>query len=129
MILLMYLLISKFHFLEFWLLLSRVAPYYRLLPRTVWFIFIKIPFFRVLVTIGPSQSLLTARYSELFKLEIRTTMNHLTWLSDQIKDWSWGGDQPSKYEIWIQDLVKFCFGGGVLNFQERTYNTSWYSEK
>ena len=31
----MYLLISKFNFLEFWLLLSRVAPYYSSLPRTV----------------------------------------------------------------------------------------------
>ena len=26
-------------FLEFWLLLSRVAPYYSSLPRTVWFNF------------------------------------------------------------------------------------------
>ena len=33
----MQLLASKFHFLEFWLLLSRVAPYYSSLPRTVWF--------------------------------------------------------------------------------------------
>ena len=27
---------NAFHFLEFWLLLSRVAPYYCSLPRTVW---------------------------------------------------------------------------------------------
>ena len=33
----MYLLVSKFRFLEFRLLLSRVAPYYIALPRTVWF--------------------------------------------------------------------------------------------
>ena len=26
----------KFQFFEFWLLLSRVAPYYSSLPRTVW---------------------------------------------------------------------------------------------
>ena len=26
----------KIQFLEFWLLLSRVAPYYSSLPRTVW---------------------------------------------------------------------------------------------
>ena len=32
----MYLLASKFRFLEFRLLLSRVAPYYSSLPRTVW---------------------------------------------------------------------------------------------
>ena len=32
----MYVLASKFYFLEFWLLLSRVAPYYSSLPRTVW---------------------------------------------------------------------------------------------
>ena len=31
-----YLLVSKFRFLEFRLLLSRVAPYYSSLPRTVW---------------------------------------------------------------------------------------------
>ena len=31
----MQVLVSKFHFLEFWLLLSRVAPYYSSLPRTV----------------------------------------------------------------------------------------------
>ena len=31
----MYILASKFCFLEFRLLLSRVAPYYSLLPRTV----------------------------------------------------------------------------------------------
>ena len=28
-------LVPKFQFLEFWLLLSRVAPYYSSLPRTV----------------------------------------------------------------------------------------------
>ena len=33
----MYLLVSKFCFLEFRLLLSRVAPCYSLLPRTVWY--------------------------------------------------------------------------------------------
>ena len=33
---LMELLVSKFRFLEFRLLLSRVAPYYSSLPRTVW---------------------------------------------------------------------------------------------
>ena len=33
----MYVLASKFYFLEFWLLLSRVAPYYSSLPRTVWY--------------------------------------------------------------------------------------------
>ena len=27
---------QKFHFLDFWLLLSRVAPYYSSLPRIVW---------------------------------------------------------------------------------------------
>ena len=32
----MYILASKFRFLEFRLLLSRVAPYYSSLPRTVW---------------------------------------------------------------------------------------------
>ena len=32
----MYLLASKFRFLGFRLLLSRVAPYYSSLPRTVW---------------------------------------------------------------------------------------------
>ena len=33
----MYLLVLKFRvFLEFCLLLNRVAPYYILLPRTVW---------------------------------------------------------------------------------------------
>ena len=32
----MYLVASKFRFLEFRLLLSRVAPYYSSLPRTVW---------------------------------------------------------------------------------------------
>ena len=37
-ILLMYLLVSKFRFLEFRLLLSRVAPYYSLLPQSVDFI-------------------------------------------------------------------------------------------
>ena len=30
------LLVSKLRFLEFWLLLSRVAPYYSPLQRTVW---------------------------------------------------------------------------------------------
>ena len=33
----MYLIVSKFCFLEFRLLLSRVAPYCSSLPRTVWF--------------------------------------------------------------------------------------------
>ena len=33
----MYILASKFRFLEFCLLLSRVAPYYSSLPRTVGF--------------------------------------------------------------------------------------------
>ena len=33
----MYLLASKFRFLELRLLLSRVAPYYSSLPRTVWY--------------------------------------------------------------------------------------------
>ena len=33
----MYILASKFYYLEFCLLLSRVAPYYSSLPRTVWF--------------------------------------------------------------------------------------------
>ena len=33
----MYILVSKFRFLEFWLLLSQVASYYSSLPRTVWF--------------------------------------------------------------------------------------------
>ena len=28
----------KIHFLEFWLLLSRVAPYYSSLPQTVWYL-------------------------------------------------------------------------------------------
>ena len=32
----MYVLASKFYYLEFRLLLSRVAPYYSSLPRTVW---------------------------------------------------------------------------------------------
>ena len=32
----MYLLVSKFRFLEYRLLLSRVSPYYSSLPRTVW---------------------------------------------------------------------------------------------
>ena len=32
----MYILASKFRFLEFRLLLSQVAPYYSSLPRTVW---------------------------------------------------------------------------------------------
>ena len=36
LILLMYILVSKFRFLQFWLLLSLVAPYYSSLPRTVW---------------------------------------------------------------------------------------------
>ena len=36
-ILLMQLLVSKFHFLEFWLLLSLVTPYYTSLPWTVWY--------------------------------------------------------------------------------------------
>ena len=35
-ILLAYLLVSNFRFLEFRLLLTRVAPYYSSLPRTVW---------------------------------------------------------------------------------------------
>ena len=35
----MYLLVLKFRFLEFRLLLSRVAPYYSSLPRTVLFMF------------------------------------------------------------------------------------------
>ena len=34
----MYILASKFRFLEFRLLLSRVAPYYSSLPQTVWLI-------------------------------------------------------------------------------------------
>ena len=33
----MYILASKFRFLEFRLLLSRVAPYYSSSPRTVWY--------------------------------------------------------------------------------------------